>query len=143
VAAAWDITDAMLTVQLQQFRAWLLAEVDWVLHIYQNDYTPIPGSAIEDYTECDFPGYSAADLINADWGSVSVEDHVAMMTNDTPCEFEADPTGFVSQPAFGYYVTDSEGDYQYGERFALTKTIEPGGTLQVIAKLRQKTAPAT
>ena len=37
------------------------------LKLFKNDYTPVEGSLVGDFTEADTAGYSAIDLAKADW----------------------------------------------------------------------------
>ncbi len=128
-------------MQLDRYRDFVLTDADYEMHLFTNDYNPVPGSVIGDYVECSFPGYSAQPIVNADWGTVAMAAHVASMTNATWCEFVADASGFTSELARGYYVTDSLGDYLWGERFEVEKTIVPEDTLKVKAVMRHGVTP--
>ncbi len=142
MANAWDVTDAQLQRELTAILADEAGDSDWNVHLYGNDYTPVPGSVIGDYTEADFPGYLPAPLITADWGAVSVTDHVAISIHDTPSVFEADPSGFLDFAVFGYYVTNGDDEYVYGERFATTQIVLPSGILSVACERRHGVTPA-
>ena len=131
----------MLDQILSRYRAWLLTEDDWVMKLFKNDFTPTPGTVVGDYTEATYPGYLPGTIVNADWLPVAVAAHVASITNSTKTEFFANNAGFVSQVIYGYWVEDDSGTYQYGERFALPKTIEPGDELDVTAVLKLATYP--
>jgi len=142
VAAHWDIADSTLQEKLQAYIDKLVADgLDWSCHLFQNDYTPIPGSDISNYTECTFPGYSSAVIPVADWGTVTVSAHVASSTLSSELEFTADSSGFSSQSVYGYYVLDSADVYKYGERFSDTRTIHPDDVLKVTPIQREATYP--
>lgn len=142
MANAWDISDAFLVRQLEAIVTACSGDDVWSLHLYQNDYTPIPGSTVASYTESSFPGYLADDLDPAEWGSVSVVDHVAITVNSLENVFTANSSGFSSQPVYGYYVLDGVDAYVWGERFATMRTMLPGDELKITPEMRQKTAPA-
>jgi hypothetical protein len=138
---AWDIADSVLQQQLAQWRDFVLTEPDYTLHLFKNDYTPVPGSALGDYVEADFPGYAADTIPNTEWGTVTVAAHVASMTQTEVNSFEANAAGFVSQTVYGYYVTGAGGAFLWGERFENTKTIEPEDTLNVTPIMRHGVLP--
>ena len=142
MANAWDITDATLSTQLEKWRAFIIEETDYVMHLYQNNYTPVPGSTIANFTEADFENYEAQPIIAADWGNVTILNHVASIQNDTPCEFVAGAGPFDPQTVFGYYVTDADGVYLWSERFQVSRVVNPEDTLQVTAVMRHATLPA-
>lgn len=142
MAAHWDISDAMLQRMLQAYMDFLAADGQWrTIHLYQNAYTPIPGSDETDYIECDFPGYAPMDQLDLDWGSVTVALHVASSTSTTPLEFVADSTGFSTQAVYGYYMIHKDGSYLGGERFADMRTMHPDDILKVTPILRHATFP--
>lgn len=141
MANAWDVTDGYLARQLLSIINAEVEDANWSLHLYQNDYTPIPGSDETDYVECDFPGYTALDLLWLNWGTVTVLDHVARSVYVEFLEFEAASSGFTSQPVYGYYVLDGDAVYIWGERFADTRTMYPSSTLKVKPERRQGVLP--
>lgn len=141
MANAWDIADDTLAAQLEAWRAVIMDEPDYEMHLYKNNYTPAPGSAIGNYTEADFDGYAAQPIVAADWGNVTLLNHVASIQSDTPCEFVADAGPGPGQEIFGYYVTDSDGAYLWGERFQISRTVNPEDTLSVTAIMRHATLP--
>lgn len=139
---AWDFADVTLEEQLDAWRAVVVAAADLELHLYKNDYTPIAGSAIGDYTEATFDSYAAQAIVATDWGAVAVTAHVAEMQQNTPCVFTAGAGPFTTEDVYGYYVTDSVGTYLWGERFATSQPIEPLATLSVVAVMRHAVAAA-
>lgn len=73
------------------------------IHLFKSNTTPSTASVIGDFTEADFAGYSAQNLVT--WAAPSVTSHVARMTaaNRT---FTRSTTG-TAQNIYGYYVTDN------------------------------------
>lgn len=142
MASAWDLNDDQLKEMLAAWVNWVATGSDWSMDLYQNDFTPVPGTVESDYTIADFPGYAAQAVVSTTWGAPVAVAHVARSTNTTVCEFDADPTGFVAQIIYGYLIFDQFGVYRYGERFATPKTIEPSDTLKVTAIMRQAVFPS-
>ncbi len=141
MASHWDITDNELKWQLERIRAAVIAGGPWVMHLYQNDYVPAPGSSEGDYVESTFPGYVPSPIDVSTFGVVTVLNHIAKTQNTVQCVFTADPTGFVEQSVTGYFVTDDSDTYIYGEAFASAVTIHPDETLKVTPILRLGTYP--
>lgn len=73
------------------------------IHLFKSNTTPTTSSVLGDFTEADFAGYAAQDLVT--WAAPSVAAHVARMTaaNRT---FTRSTTG-AAQNIYGYYVTDN------------------------------------
>lgn len=141
MANTWDIADDTLQAMLEAYLSSIASDPDWDVHLYSNDFSPGPGTVIGDFTECTFNGYSAQPLVTADWGSVSVTDHVAISTYPTPIDFTAASSGFSSQNVYGYYVTDGAGDLLFSERFESTRVVFPLDVLSVQPVLRHTTYP--
>lgn len=143
MSAAWDISDFYLGLMLTSIQ-----NVTWIgktfgIHLYKNDYTPVPGSDESDYDQCDFPGYGRVSYSMDDMGSVSVVDHVAISTGSTTAIFTADSSGFTSQDVYGYYVIDEDDNYVWGERFASMRVVHPNDVIQLTPEFRERTYPYT
>jgi hypothetical protein len=88
------------------------AAEDLILRLYENDYTPVETSALVNFTEATFTGYSQASLANADW---TIPDggpatHVKKTFTSS--------AGSQSKSAYGYYVVHvTAGVVLYAERF--------------------------
>src|SRR5438132_1401876 len=95
-------------------RAFLTAIVgtytNMQLHLFKNNYTPVEGSTVANFTEADFGGYAAVSLSNA----VQTVDHVAWDA------ITWTRTGTPTNTIYGAYVTDNGGTVLYW-----TKTITP------------------
>ena len=109
-----------------------------LLKLFKNDYTPVEGSVVGDFTEADTAGYSAIALAKADWTIATVEG----VTEDLDVTTAEQPlktftlTGAGSH--YGYYITDeAETGLLWAERFTDAPHTMPagGGTEKVTVKL--------
>jgi hypothetical protein len=75
------------------------------LHLYKNNFTPLFGSVLADFTECDFAGYAVADVVPANWPTPgSVANRAQSIYQPAPLVFTPSAG---SQNAYGYYLTDN------------------------------------
>lgn len=138
MAAAWDLADGTLVDQLQAYLD-SLSGTSWSVHLFSNDYVPVPGTDNGNFTEATFPGYSPQPLSAIDFGPASVSDHIASSVSSSVLSFVADASGFSSETIYGYWITDTFSAYVLSERFAAPLTILPSGTIEVTPRLRQRT----
>jgi hypothetical protein len=87
-----------------------------VLRLYKSNTTPGETDTAGTYTEADFTGYNAANLLGAGWGSA---------TGGAPSSIAYAQQTFTSsagsqnQNVYGYYLTQvSSGTLVYAERFS-------------------------
>jgi len=102
------------------------------LKLFTNDYTPVEGSVVGDFTEADTAGYTAIDLAKADW---TVETATGTTTAAQP-QKTFTLTGAGSH--YGYYITDIAGTgLLWAERFTDAPHAIPagGGTEKITIKL--------
>ncbi len=100
-----------------------ILSVDLKLKLYANNYTPGPSSVIASFTEVSGGGYTAIDLLTADWiytaaGITPVVARQAMKT----FSFTGATGG--SGAVYGYYVTNVAGSVLYWAE-ALPGTVVP------------------
>jgi hypothetical protein len=134
----YDISDDELGSELASIIAgWGVGP--FTLHLFQNDYTPVPGTTLGSFSECNYPGYSAAPFDPSGFSIPVVTAHVANSTLSSAVSFVADPSGFSSQPAYGYYVTSVGGAYLWSVRFETTVNVTPGLTVNVTPQRSHKT----
>lgn len=108
------------------------------MHLYKTNVTPTTSSTVGSFTECDFAGYAAQDLIN--WTAPSTTGHVTTIQAD-PLTFTRSTTGTV-QNVYGYYITDSAGTTLYWAELdpAGPRTVtNSGDTVTVTAKITDQT----
>jgi len=74
---------------------------DVKLHLYANNYTPVEGSLLANFTACSAAGYAVKTLAGASWT-------VTTTTGTTEAVYAEQTFTFTaSQVVYGYYVTDS------------------------------------
>lgn len=107
---------------------------DLTLRLYTNDYTPVEGSAVGNFTEATFTGYAAA----------SIPGSGATITNADPSEASWSAKVFTSsagsqnQSVYGYYVTNVGSTIAlWAERFTdgPYTIVNNGDTITVTPKL--------
>lgn len=136
MANVWDVSDDYLFVMLGAFLSGSSGQ-SWHVHLYQNDFSPVPGTTIDDFDEADYTDYVPIQIDPANFlAALAVTAHVAIAPYDSALSFLAGSSGFTSQNLFGYFVTNDAGDYSYAERFAVTQTIVPNATLLLTPELR-------
>ena len=83
--------------------AWNGAKV----HLYQNNFTPVPGMTLASFTEADFTGYSASAAVV--WNTPGfIPAGNAIVTGDNK-QFTVGATPTVFNTIYGYYLTDGAG----------------------------------
>lgn len=91
------------------------------LHLYKNDYTPVPDSADANFTEADFPGYSDEDLAG-DWGAITEAADGKWYIQTPGIEFAWSGVGS-SNTIYGWYIKDAT-EVIMAERFASPLLVE-------------------
>lgn len=85
-----------------------------VLKLFSNDYTPVEGSVVGDFTEATFTGYSAKTLAGASWTVVEGAPSEASYAEQS----FTSSAGSQNQNIYGYYlVRATSGRIAYAERF--------------------------
>ena len=114
---------------------YLMDKEDRVYHLYQNDYTPTETSALADFTEANFTGYSAQTVAATAWNN-SVTDGSGTTCADAP-DISWTNTGTTSQNIYGYYVTDTANTtLLWAERFSnAPRTLNPNDTFTLTPKM--------
>jgi len=106
---------------------------DVKLKLFKNDYTPVEGSVVGDFTEADTAGYAAISLAKADW---------TVATNTGTTTAEQPQKTFTLTGAgthYGYYITDTAGTgLLWAERFSDAPHTIPsgGGTEKITVKIQ-------
>jgi len=104
-------------------------------HLYKNNYTPVDGQLIGDYTECTYTGYATQDVAAAGWGSP---------TDDGTCSTSVaaaqtyTSTGGTADTAYGYYVTSTaDGALLWGEKFGTPVDMSVAGRSTILVPTYQ------
>jgi predicted transcriptional regulator YdeE len=110
-----------------------VASADFKLHLFTNDYTPVEGSELADFTEAVAAGYAEITLTGADWT-------VATATGTTTAEHVQKTFTFTAASVdYGYYVTNNAGTkVVWAERFSDAPHNIPsgGGTEKITVKIQ-------
>jgi len=78
-----------------------VATGDVRLHLYSNNYTPVEGSAVGNFTEASASGYAAKSLTGSSWT-------ITTTTGTTEAVYAEQTFTFTAaQVVYGYYVTDA------------------------------------
>ena len=106
---------------------------DVKLHIYVNDYTPVEGSTIANFTECTAAGYAPITLTGANWTISTV---AGVTTASYP---EQTFTMTATSTDYGVYITNNAGtQVLWAERFSDAPHTLPsgGGTEKITVKIQ-------
>lgn len=110
-----------------------VATGDVKLHLYKNDYTPVEGSALANFTECTAAGYAVKTLTGANWT-------IATASGISEASYAEQTFNFTAtEVVYGYYITDSgTTKVLYAERFTSAPFNIPsgGGSVKVTPKLQ-------
>jgi hypothetical protein len=88
---------------------------DMSLRLYQNDYTPVEGSVVGDFTVATFTGYASITLGTGDWTITPGAPTSAACAQKT----FTSSAGSQNQNIYGYYlVTVTDEIFIAGERFS-------------------------
>lgn len=104
------------------------------IYLYKNDYTPVAGTVLGSFVECDFPGYGGK---NANFGPAVIG--ASGKAEITSPLFTFTMTAAGNQTVYGYFVTDvNKTLLLFCERFAAPVQLTLAGDtlrLQVVDQL--------
>ena len=83
------------------------------IHLYKNNYSPVQGSVLGDFTEADYSGY-ASQLISTWTGPSWVAPRQVLEAGSS--KTFSNTTGAVGNTVYGYYITDQGGNLVWAER---------------------------
>jgi len=109
---------------------------DMSLRLFKNDYTPVEGSVVGNFTIADFTGYASITLGTADWTITPGAPTAAACVQKT----FTSSAGSQNQPIYGYYlVTVIDEVFVAGERFTdgPYTIVNNGDTIKVTPNLTQ------
>jgi hypothetical protein len=103
---------------------------DYTLYLYKNDYTPVNGSTLANFTEADFDGYSSKSLAQATWASVSLNGSSKAESSYVQQSWTC---GSVGNTIYGYYIKgDTSGNLLWAEKFSPYKALTNGDILNLV-----------
>ncbi len=101
--------------------------------LFTNDFTPVEGSVLTDFTEAIFAGYAASVLTRASWPAAATAAGVTSTTNAVQGNTKTD-AGSVT--VFGYTVEGTTSTVLlWAERFAASRTLNQNDTLNVTPRV--------
>ncbi|MBA7586569.1 hypothetical protein ES695_00105 [Candidatus Atribacteria bacterium 1244-E10-H5-B2] len=109
-----------------------VAATDVKLKLFTNDYTPVEGSVVANFTEAVAAGYTAIELAGASWTIESDGGVTTATYAQQTFTFTAASTNY------GYYITNNDGSQVlWAERFSDAPHNIPsgGGTEKITVKL--------
>lgn len=131
----------MLARLLNAFRTTAGSLTYWCT-LYQNDYTPHPGTVSADFIWCTYPGYLSLPFAISDFPPATVTTNVALLTLNHALTFAAASIGTFSQDVYGYVVFDNLWNYAWSERFAAPYTQIPGSSISLTPRYKHATCVA-
>ena len=111
---------------------------DYLLRLYQNNYTPSGATVIADFTEANFTNYAEKTVARNDWATPTTN-----LSNkaESSVTVQSWTCGTVGNTIYGYYVICSvSGKVLWAEKFASTRIIADSDILNVTPKFNLSSA---
>jgi len=111
----------------------LSSDENYILKLYQNDYTPDDNAVGGSFTEASFTNYAARTLTRANWNSATtVSSKAETSYGSGPQSWTCGASG---NTVYGYYVTGSvSGTVLWAERFSTSRVLASGDVLNITPK---------
>lgn len=111
----------------------LSTDEDYILKLFQNNYTPDATDVTGSFTEASFTNYAARTLTRALWNAAAVNGTKAEASYGTaPSSWTAGVTG---NTIYGYWVEGAgSSDVLWSERFATSRVLADGDVLNITPK---------
>jgi len=107
---------------------------DFVLDLYQNDYTPVDGSTGTDFTVATFSSYSQVAVSRASFSSPAIVANVAYTTSGATTEFIC--AGATSNTCYGWYLRGAtSGTVIAAQRFNNARLMNDGAIETITFKI--------
>jgi len=105
---------------------------DYILKLFQNDYTPDQTTANGSLTEANFTNYAAVTLTRAGWNSaVTVSNKAESSYGSAAQSWTCGTTG---NTIYGYWVANPSNVVLWAERFAVSRVLANGDVLNLTPK---------
>ncbi len=89
------------------------APTTWTLRLFKDDHTPTDGDTAASFTEADFPGYSAIQLLGANWSSTPGAPTLMQYAQ----QIFTLSQNITTMNIYGYYCTNANNKVMTEERF--------------------------
>ena len=112
----------------------LSTDEDYILRLFQNNYSPDEDDATTSFTVANFTGYALRTLTRALWNAAAVSTSKAESSyNTSPESWTCGATG---NTVYGYWVEGNNGpnDVLWSERFATARVLADGDVLNITPK---------
>jgi hypothetical protein len=104
---------------------------DYILHLYQNNYSPVDGSTAGDFTESNFTNYVAKTIARSDWSAATIVSDKAEST----CAVQSWTCGTTGNTVYGYYIIGGTSSVLlWAEKFAAQRILADGDILNLTPK---------
>lgn len=110
---------------------------DYIVRLYQNNYSPSNTTVVGDFTEANFTSYTAKTLARSDWASPSTVGTKAESTGTV----QSWTCGATGNTVYGYYVVGStSGVCLWAEQFVAARILVDGDVLFLTPKFTLSSA---
>jgi hypothetical protein len=100
---------------------------DFNVDLYQNNYTPVDGSSLSNFTLATFTGYATVAVARSTFGSASIVSNVAEITSSVSPLFTC--SGGSSQTVYGWVMSGQTSGKVYAAQLLFTpRTMTPGSS---------------
>lgn len=112
----------------------LVTDENYILRLYQNNYTPDDSSVVGSFTEASFTTYAAVTLTRSGWNSgVTVSNKAESSYGSAPLAWTCGATG---NTIYGYYVSGATSTVVlWAEKFATSRVLANADVLQLTPKM--------
>jgi hypothetical protein len=110
---------------------------DYIVRLYQNNYSPSNTTVVGDFTEANFTNYTAKTIARSDWASPSTFATKA----ESSVTAQSWTCGITGNTLYGYYVIGStSGVCLWAEQFAASRILVDGDILNLTPKFTLSSA---
>ncbi len=103
---------------------------NWIIRLYSNNYTPVDGSTLGDFTEATFTGYAAVTLVAGTFPASSIVSNEAVTTYPTAPTFTC--TGGGGQTVYGWYAEGATtGTVLAAQKFDASRALVSGASEKI------------
>lgn len=126
------VTDAgELELLDKMLRDALTTDEDYVLNLYQNDYTPVAGSTDADFTVATFTNYAEKTIARSDWGAAST----VSGKGESEAPTQTWTCGVTGNTVYGYWVEGAtSGTVLWAEKFDTARPLAENDVLNLTPK---------
>ena len=112
----------------------LVTDENYILRLYQNNYTPDDSSVVGSFTEASFTNYAAVTMTRAGWNaSVTVSNKAESSYGSAPLSWTCGASG---NTVYGYYVSGATSSVVlWAEKFATSRVLANADVLQLTPKM--------